>query len=266
MEFTDQLNRTVNLPAPPQRIISLVPSQTELLYYLGLGSRIVGVTKFCVHPAEALKTKSVVGGTKNFWFDVIERLKPDLIIGNKEENYEAGIRQLETQYPVWMSDVTDLTGALQMLQQIAIITRTETVGDQLVAKIRKAFDALPVFPTKRVLYLIWYPWMAAGTNTFIHNMLSQLGLMNVVEHSRYPELTDEGIQKLNPEIIFLSSEPFPFSKIHEARLKKLLPLTRVVPVDGEMFSWYGSRLLLAADYFKTLYFTIKKMKNSNQQL
>ena len=255
MEFTDQLYRTVNLPDPPQRIISLVPSQTELLYDLGLGNRIVGVTKFCIHPAEAVKTKSVVGGTKNFWFDVIDHLKPDLIIGNKEENYETGIRQLEAQYPVWMSDITNFTGALQMLQQIAIVTQTQVVGNQLVDKIRKAFDDLPLFPRRRVLYLIWYPWMAAGTNTFIHNMLAQLGLINVMEHSRYPELTNEDIQQLDPEVILLSSEPFPFNAKHAIELNKLIPPARVLPVDGEMFSWYGSRMLKAVEYFKTIVHT-----------
>lgn len=258
MEFTDQLLRKIEIPFPPQRIISLVPSQTELLFDLGLASKIVGITKFCVHPAEALKTKCIVGGTKNFWFDVIDQLKPDLIIGNKEENYEDGILQLKAHYPVWMSDVNDLETALDMLRGIAAITGTQRVGAKLVKNIQSAFDGLTLFQRKRVLYLIWHPWMAVGTNTFIHSMLSLLGLDNVVDQCRYPELTDENIQQLNPDIVVLSSEPFPFKQKHDSQLKKLLPDIRVVPVDGEMFSWYGSRMLKTPDYFNNLYQKIDK--------
>ncbi|MBX2897864.1 MAG: ABC transporter substrate-binding protein [Cyclobacteriaceae bacterium] len=254
MEFTDQLGRIVNLPLPPQRIVSLVPSQTELLFELGLTDRLIGVTKFCVHPAEALKTKTIVGGTKNFWFDIIDQLKPDLIIGNKEENYEAGIRYLETRYPVWMSDVNDLESALEMIQFISVITQVQDKGQHLVDKIRVAFKALPLFPTVHVLYLIWYPWMAVGCNTFIHSMLIRLGLTNVINQSRYPELSGTTIQQLNPDLILLPSEPFPFKETHKAELQKLLPKARILPVDGEMFSWYGSRMLQAVDYFKTLPF------------
>jgi ABC-type Fe3+-hydroxamate transport system substrate-binding protein len=256
MEFTDQLSRIVNLPVSPQRIVSLVPSQTELLFDLGLGDRVIGVTKFCVHPPQALKTKTIVGGTKNFWYDVIDQLKPDLIIGNKEENYEAGIHYLETRYPVWMSDINDLESALAMIQSVSVITQVQEKGRQLVNKIRAGFYALPLFPSVRVLYLIWYPWMAVGSNTFIHSMLLQLGLTNVISQSRYPQLTDRTIQQLIPDLILLSSEPFPFKETHKAELQHLLPQARILPVDGEMFSWYGSRMLQAADYFKMLYATI----------
>jgi ABC-type Fe3+-hydroxamate transport system substrate-binding protein len=229
-----------------------VPSHTELLSDLGLGNKIVGVTKFCIHPAEAIGTKTIVGGTKNFRFDVINQLKPDLIIGNKEENYEVGIRQLETKYPVWMSDVSDFESALRMIQGIASITDTSEAGIKLIQSIRLAFEVLPFFPPKRVLYLIWHPWRAVGTGTFIHNMLSRLGFDNVVEQGRYPELTEEEIQQLNPDVVLLSSEPFPFRQVHETQIKSLLPHAKVLQVDGEIFSWYGSRMLKAPDYFRML--------------
>ena len=94
MNFTDQLNRNIFIPNPPKRIISLVPSQTELLVDLGLEDRIVGVTKFCVHPRDLREKKTIVGGTKNYRFEVIDSLQPDLIIGNKEENDKEGIEIL----------------------------------------------------------------------------------------------------------------------------------------------------------------------------
>lgn len=252
--YVDQLNRSVQIVSPPQRIISLVPSQTELLFDLGLGDRVVGVTKFCIHPATAIKEKTIVGGTKKFRFDVMDQLKPDLIIGNKEENYREGIAQLEKKYPVWMSDVSDFKSALMMIEGIASVAGVMETGSQLTTSIKKEFKELHRFPARRVLYLIWYPWMAAGTTTFINDMLSRLGLENVITETRYPELTDATIQKLNPEIMLLSSEPFPFNASHEEQLRKLLPQAKIVHIDGEPFSWYGSRMLKAPEYFRTLNF------------
>ncbi|WP_342626401.1 helical backbone metal receptor [Belliella baltica] len=113
--YTDQLKRKVTIAESPKRIISLVPSQTELLVDLGLGDRIVGVTKFCVHPEGFKEKKQIIGGTKNFHFDKIDQLEPDLIIGNKEENYQEGIEKLAEKYPVWMSDIFDLSDAMEIL-------------------------------------------------------------------------------------------------------------------------------------------------------
>ena len=95
----------IELKSAPRRIVSLVPSQTELLYDLGLEDRVVGITKFCVHPDYWRKTKKIIGGTKNFDFDTIRSLQPDLILGNKEENYQQGIAELKKEFPVWMSDI-----------------------------------------------------------------------------------------------------------------------------------------------------------------
>ncbi|MCW5912510.1 MAG: ABC transporter substrate-binding protein [Cyclobacteriaceae bacterium] len=252
MEFTDQLSRKIDVSFPPQRIISLVPSQTELLFDLGLSNRVAGVTKFCIHPAGTVKSKTIIGGTKNFRFDVIDQLKPDLIIGNKEENYIEGISILEQKYPVWMSDISDYESALAMIRGVAAVTGTTERGKKIISTINRAFERLPEFPRKRVLYLIWHPWMAAGTGTFIHSMLSRLGLINVVEGSRYPELSEAAIRQLNPDVVLLSSEPFPFKAHHENSIRQLLPHAKVVHVDGELFSWYGSRMAKAPAYFASL--------------
>lgn len=254
----DQLQQKVTVPNFPNRIISLVPSQTELLHTLGLGSRVVGITKFCIHPREWRTSKTMVGGTKQFNFEAIHALQPDLIIGNKEENYETGIRVLQERYPVWMSDIVLLTDAYEMIEHVGTLINTQPLAQQLITDIQHRFLRAQPFQQQRTLYLIWRnPWMAAGRHTFIHSMLNVLGLQNAVEVNRYPELKTEEIKKLNPDFVFLSSEPFPFKEKHIQELQEWVPLAKVVLVDGEMFSWYGSRLRLVPEYVNTLHTHLK---------
>ncbi len=260
----DQMGRSVIAPRQPQRIISLVPSQTELLFDLGLDAEIVGRTKFCVHPAGKVAQKPSVGGTKQFRFDVIDRLQPDLIIGNKEENYQEGIEQLAARYPVWMSDITTLTEALDMIRRVGQLVDREERAAALAAEIETKFAQLPPRPPGRsrpyrVGYFIWQkPFMVAGGHTFIHDMLTRCGLVNgfaAMGDGRYPEVTAAQIHAADLDAILLSSEPFPFAEKHRQAFQAQFPGTArnrfgfaVCLVDGEMFSWYGSRLLLAADY------------------
>jgi ABC-type Fe3+-hydroxamate transport system substrate-binding protein len=254
--WIDQLGNTVKIPFPPTRIISLVPSQTELLFDLGLDDQIVGVTKFCVHPADQVKSKTKIGGTKKFNLDRIRALKPDLIIGNKEENYPEGISILQKEFPVWMSDIISLPDAYAMMLDIARLADREVLGTQLVEEIKSKFNTIIPDPnSNRVAYLIWKnPLMVAGEGTFIHEMLKVCGWINVfADQKRYPEVTMEEIVALAPDLIFLSSEPYPFSKKHVAEFKSALPGSKVMLVDGEFFSWYGSRLLKAPGYFKSLF-------------
>jgi len=252
-QFTDQTNYTITLSGPPNRIISLVPSQTELLADLGLGDRVVGITKFCIHPDTWRKSKAIVGGTKSFDLELIASLQPDLVLGNKEENYESGINLLRSHYPVWISDIVTLKDATDMIRDIGVMTQTESRADWIGRKIHQAFRDLDAGQSKSVLYLIWKnPWMAAGQETFINAMVEKMGWINAVQADRYPELTDEQIKALNPDIVLLSSEPFPFRDKHIAELKHLAPRSRIMTVDGEMFSWYGSRLLKSPAYFTQL--------------
>lgn len=256
--FIDQMQRQVELSTPPQRIVSLVPSQTELLFDLGLEEQIVGVTKFCVHPKNYWKTKPFVGGTKKFNFEAIADLKPDLIIGNKEENYKEGIEQLEQDYPVWMSDIFDLSDALQMMSELGKITHTEEKVQPIITQITNGFQELNQLSSQtqslKVAYFIWRnPMMGVGKDTFIHEMIKQCGWQNVLANeSRYPEVTDNQLQDLNPDLILLSSEPFPFKDKHIAEFQEICPQAKVLLVDGEMFSWYGSRLQWAPGYFREL--------------
>jgi len=252
--FTDQLGDQVKISFPPQRIISLVPSQTELLADLGLDGRVSGITKFCVHPKAWQKSKPIVGGTKNFRFEVIESLKPDLIIGNKEENYREGINQLKLSYPVWMSDISTSQDAHAMIEQIGILTDTSEQASNIIEQIRGAFSSMDKLPPLRALYLIWRkPWMGAASGTFIHEIMTLAGLQNCLRaNSRYPELTNNDIKMLKPQVILLSSEPYPFQEKHTVEIQEISPTAKVIKVDGEMFSWYGSRLRKFPAYLKTL--------------
>lgn len=258
MYVADQLGQTLSFQHPPARIVSLVPSQTELLFYLGACEKVVGVTRFCIHPSEA-KTKAVVGGTKNFDIERIAQLQPDLIIGNKEENDLTGIKSLRQLFPVWMSDIATLDDAYAMINQLGEIVERKAEADKLVHDIQAAFSQLVRAPALRVLYLIWRkPWMAAGPQTFIDHMLAQVGLVNVLTTPRYPALTETDIHNLHPDIILLSSEPYPFKPQHLTELKAICPDTQFAFVDGEMFSWYGSRLRYAPAYLNTLVTNLAK--------
>jgi len=250
----DQMGRSVNVPEFPQRIISIVPSQTELLYDLGLDNEVVGITKFCIHPEDWRKSKTIVGGTKQVHFDLIDELKPDLIIGNKEENEEGFIKQLSEKYPVWMSDVFTLDDALDMIEMIGDITGRSRNAEGIVVDVLVAFEEIKELPNKgSVVYLIWNdPIMAVGKSAFINDMLKKAGFDNALSEHRYPELSIERLIELKPDQLLLSSEPFPFKEKHLAYFSKALPKTKISIVDGGMFSWYGSRLIKSAEYFKGL--------------
>lgn len=254
-QFTDMMGRTVDIKYPPQRIVSIVPSQTELLYDLGLDNEVVGITKFCVHPAEWFSTKERVGGTKKLNIDKICELKPDLIIANKEENEKEQIEELAREFPVWISDIKNIPDALQMIQVVGLITDREQKANSLVDEIVAGFTLLQKAATpRRVAYFIWYnPWMSVGRDTFINNMISIIGWKNVLaDRQRYLEINLEELRSYNPNLVLLSSEPFPFQEKHIAEVKAILPDAEVILVDGEMFSWYGSRMMKAIMYMGEL--------------
>lgn len=235
------MGREVIIPSRPHRIVSLVPSQTEFL--VDIEAPLVGRTKFCIHPADKIKDIPIIGGTKNFRLDAIRALKPDLIIGNKEENYQEGIAELEKEYPVWMSDIYTLEDSFEMMTTIGRFINKENEANHIVTDCQAALDNVKGTRSGKVIYFIWKnPWMVAGKNTFIDHMLTHLGYENLVTDVRYPELTNEQITELNPDQILFSSEPFPFSETHLMEAKSQWPKTKSHLVDGELFSWYGSRL------------------------
>ena len=253
------LDSTEALGYIPKRIISLVPSQTELLHWFGLEQETIGITKFCVHPKSWYHTKTRVGGTKAVDKPLVSSLQPDLIIANKEENLREEVEALADDYPVWLTDVKNLNDALQMISDIGKLVDKEMEAQALVKEISKGFDTLNSrlqtidyrLPT---CYLIWRnPYMTIGHDTFINDMLSKCGFQNIfADKTRYPEVSVSQLQTANCQLLLLPSEPFPFKQKHLDELQVHLPNTKIVLVDGEMFSWYGSRLLNAAEDFKKL--------------
>lgn len=252
--FTDQMGRLVQLDELPQRIVSLVPSQTELLYALGLSDRVVGITKFCIHPDEWFRSKTRVGGPKKLKIDTIKALQPDLIIANKEENIKEEIMQLQEVAPVWISDVFLLEDNHTMIQSIGEMCGKEEESRAIIEEIKANFAQLtPIDRPVRVLYMIWKnPFMAVASGTFIHHMLTDhLGVENAIAHeARYPMLNDDQLPET--DVVFLSSEPYPFKEKHIAEVQAHFPNAKIMLVDGEYFTWYGSRLIDAPKYFATV--------------
>lgn len=243
------------LSGRPRSIVSLVPSQTELLYDLGLEAAVAGITKFCVHPPHWRSSKTITGGTKNIRMEVIDALQPDLVIANREENRREDIIPLSEKYPVWVTDVQDLDSALQMIRDIGALTGTDAAATTICQSVAGAFARLQATaPPLRTAYLIWRdPYMTAGADTFIHAMMQQCGFINIFsDRTRYPETHPAELKALDCELLLLSSEPYPFKEQHLRELASLLPSTRIMLADGEMFSWYGSRLLHAPGYFQQL--------------
>ncbi len=253
IELKDQMNRTIRLVETPKRIVSLVPSQTELLFDLGCDTAVVGITKFCIYPNEWFRSKTRVGGTKNVNFQKIEALNPDLIIANKEENSREDIERLAEKYPVYISDIFDPTDAFGMMQDLGLLLNKKEQADRLVSQLKEDLKSIPQM-TGSVLYFIWKnPYMVAGKNTYINSILELIGLENAIEDetSRYPDLSIEEIVKINPTHIFLSSEPYPFKEEDIAFLTDAVG-AKVQIVEGEIFSWYGSRMLGMKAYFQKL--------------
>lgn len=254
MTITDFLNRRMHLKQTPQRIISLVPSQTELLVDLGLEEKIVGITKFCVHPKHLRKNKTIVGGTKQVHLDKIKSLKPDIILCNKEENTKAMVEELSKIVAVHVSDIKTLEDNYKLIKDYSQIFDTPTIGSKLIDQIRNRHEDFKSYiknkPQKKVGYLIWRdPWMAVGSDTFINHMLEVNNFTNVFgKYIRYPEIDISKLPEL--DLLLLSSEPYPFKKKHLEEIP--ISNEKIIFVNGEYFSWYGSRMINAFEYFYKL--------------
>lgn len=255
LSFTDMLGREVSLNHPPCRVVSLVPSQTELLHDLGLEEEVVGITKFCIHPEQWFRSKTRIGGTKNVHIDEVLALQPDLILANKEENVREQIEALAAHAPVWVSDIETLDDALVMIRAVGGLVGKEQEGLSIADRIAAGFASILKSTAEvTVAYGIWKdPWMWAGGDTFINDLIHRMGWKNVLaDNPRYPAKPLEELALLRPQKIMLSSEPYPFKEKHIAEVRVALPQAEVILVDGELFSWYGSRLLHSPDYFASL--------------
>ncbi|WP_348824194.1 ABC transporter substrate-binding protein [Flavobacterium aestuarii] len=262
-QFIDQLGETHTFGSSPERIISLVPSQTELLYDLGLEENIVGITKFCVHPYHLKSTKKIVGGTKKVNYEKIRLLNPDIIICNKEENTKEIVDELKKICPVWVTDIFTVEDNFQMITDFGQLfnrrTEARKWNDKLTFALSDFKNFIQDFPIRNVAYFIWKnPYMAAGSGTFIDELLKLNHFRNYyASQERYPEIALDQIDKDgNLDLVLLSSEPFPFKAEDGFEIIKEAVNAKVILVDGEMFSWYGSRLIRALNYFKYLHKSI----------
>lgn len=260
----DQIGTSHSFETNPIRIVSLVPSQTELLFDLGLEENIVGITKFCVHPFHLKSTKAIIGGTKKVNIDKIKALQPDIIIANKEENTLDIVESLKEICPVWVTDIITVEDNQQMIYDFGQLFNKRTESQKWIDKINFAFTDFQNFikdkEERKVVYFIWAnPYMVAGGGTFINELLKLNKFKNIYDNNpkyegRYPEII---IQKMriqgDPDLVLLSSEPFPFKDEHAFELGRHTHHATTIFVDGEMFSWYGSRLVKAFDYFKKLH-------------
>lgn len=256
----DQVGREISLKQTPKRIVSLVPSQTELLCDLALEKELVGITKFCIHPYHLKATKNIVGGTKKVDYEKIKALHPDFILCNKEENSYEMLPELEKIAPTYFSDVNTIQQAIDLILSLGAILNRRTESDNLAHKIEFKLNDFKQFiknkPTRKVAYFIWAkPWMVAANDTYINEILQLNNFENIYEYmSRYPKIEIDRIRhEGDPDVIFLSSEPFPFKDEHAMEIATYTNRSVTVFSDGEMFSWFGSRMLLAFDYFKELH-------------
>lgn len=157
----DDINQ---LSTIPQRIVSLVPSQTELLYDLGLSEKVVGITKFCVHPTKWLQSKTIIGGTKKINLEKIKQLQPDLVIANKEENVKEEVEALAKYCNVWVTDIPDLDDALKMIADIGKLTGTQSKSVEIAETVKASFNTIQKLSVAyKTCYLIWRnPYMTIG--------------------------------------------------------------------------------------------------------
>jgi ABC-type Fe3+-hydroxamate transport system substrate-binding protein len=225
------------------RVVSLVPSLTETAEFLKPGC-VVGLTRFCIHPVGLRKKATVIGGTKDPDIARILSLKPDLILANHEENQKEDVEALENAgIPVLTTRISTVTEALAEIQRLGraldVFAASRALCDEIAA------IETPVCTRNiRTAYFIWKdPWMAAGGDTFISDVMERFGLANVFgDRARYPIVSPEMLDVANTQLVLLSSEPFPFKERHRNELSAQVA-ARVERIDGEWFSWYGVRML-----------------------
>ena len=259
IKLKDQLGGEHQFETTPKRIVSLVPSQTETLFDLGLEDEIVGITKFCIHPYHLRATKTIIGGTKKVNIEKIKELQPDIIIANKEENTLEIVESLKDICSVWVTDIVTIDDNIQMIEDFGVLFNKRTESKKWIDKIRFAQKDFMTYvsnkPSFTAAYFIWRePYMVAGNNTFINELLTLNKFENVYANreERYPEIELRKIRiQGDPELIFLSSEPFPFKEEHAFEIGRFTHHGKTIFVDGEMFSWFGTHLYKAFSYFKS---------------
>ncbi|HYE91646.1 MAG TPA: cobalamin-binding protein [Terriglobales bacterium] len=244
--------------APRRRIVSLIPSTTEILCEFGLADALVGVTAYCREPAAITRTKTRVGGEKDPDLDRIRALAPDLVIANVEENVAAHVETLRAWgVPVWVTYPRTVDEALVMIRELGEVTgarepAARLLGElaPLLARVRATVASRPAVP---VFYPIWRtPWMTIGPDTYVHDVLRVCGAANVFGDAtaRYPEVTLDEVAARRPAVILLPDEPFRFRAVHRRDFEPYRDVPavrdgRMPLVDGKPFTWHGPRLMEA---------------------
>ena len=243
------------------KVVSLVPSITEALFDLGLTeNEVIGRTKFCIHPSEKVKNVTVIGGTKNINIEKIKALQPDLILANKEENVKEQVEALMDDFKVIVTNVENIEDNYYLLKTLGRLFNKEEKAQCFNLKIYDILNEAKVSSKVKVVYLIWKnPYMTIGSDTFIHKILGEIGFENIFkDRNRYPVIETEDLKEA--EIIMLSSEPFPFKEKHIEELKVFYPDKKIMIVDGEAFSWYGTHIAKCESYFKGLIAEVEAIK------
>ena len=253
-----------DLPRPPSRIVSLVPSLTESLFALGRGDRVVGVTDWCVHPAERVAALPKVGGTKDASTEAIAALRPDLVIANQEENTRRVVEKLRAAgLAVWVTYPRTVREGVALLRELAGLGASPAAIAAVVEPVEAALadaEAARVAAPRRVFCPVWRdPWMAIGRDTYIHSMLALCGGANVFADRadrRYPIVRLDDVVAAAPEVILLPDEPYAFGPHDVAELARLdTPASRsgrVHCIDGTWVSWYGPRIRPAVAALRAL--------------
>ena len=255
MEFHDATGAAVVLPSPPRRIVSLIPSITEILFALGAGPSVTGCTVYCTEPPEGVATKTRVGGQKNPKLDVIRELGADLVVANSEENVREHVETLRRWgIPVYVTYPRTVAAGIRLVSDLGSVVGLPERGRETAAALEAALDdvrsARAGKPARRVFYPIWrQPWMTVNRDTYAHDMLALCGGDNVFGQSakRYPEVTLPDVARAAPEVILLPDEPYRFRRAHLANFDVCpdIPAVRerrVRLVDGKLATWYGPRI------------------------
>ncbi len=256
MIIQDQINRELSITNNPQRIVSLVPSITYTLSDFGLNKEVKGITRFDKFLPYSKKEKIIIGGTKDVKIDRIKDINPDIILANKEENTKEIVETLEKIAPVFVSDIKNYTDNSDFIKKIGTIFQKQELAHKYIQDIENLRNQLqqPNQEPVRAIYLIWKkPWMTVGGDTFINEVMKIGGFENLYQNQkRYPETSIKEMQELHPEIILLSSEPYPFKEKEQKELQSLFPNTQIKLVEGEAFTWFGTYPLKGFEYLLKL--------------
>ncbi len=265
IERIDDLSRTVRICQPARRIVCLVPSITETFFAFGAGEHIVGITDYCIHPEDQVRSKPKVGGTKNFFINKVIELEPDLVVANAEENRKHQVEKLEEAgLAVFVTFPKSVEGCLKMIADMAALTGREHAAQIILSSIEEArANALRQAPDPpcRVLCPIWKaPYMTINHDTFVDSVIRNSGGRNIFDDStdRYPEFTLSEAAARQPDLILLPTEPYHFTEADKAEFHEMGTNTpairdlRIHIVEGELLSWYGPRLSRALQGISSL--------------